>query len=650
MSQPLPNVPDRTKRTTRFCFFGSAALLALTALVALINPLHRGLRGAYFLGANLTREPNLVTREKKIGLDRLRLEYPQRTTRMSILWQGSLHVFVPGRYLFSLNSGPDSGLHIDGHPLISGPLSGVETRTAEVELKPGFHSIRILFFQVPKEGGFDIRWAPPGQALQGLESARLFTETPGSASSLTVFRVRRVLLPFLLAVCALILLAFLTGRRPLPMGAGCRPPGRRQRAEVGLVAFLLLNGFVLNAVLSLSSESTVLDYSRFFLTSPVHSGEDSWRQISNALDYLSSPQPRTLYEEVFFVKKNKFQYPPTSLLLLKPLRWLPYAKMVKAANLISWLGIVASVFFLASILGRALPRPPNEGPLRGSARALPLVLALGFTLTFYPLVKSFEVGQIQCWLYFGFVLSLWSWLSGKKFLAGVFIGLISLVKPQLGLFALWGLWRGERRFTLGLAGTAGAVGAASLALFGWANHADYLRALSYMTKHGESYYANQSVNGLLNRLLFNGTNLHGNPHAFAPYNGWVYGLTLATTIGLIAAALLVKRGRGRAAGTWDFLTAALVFTVASPIAWEHHYSILLPVFGAALPAVLAPGRRALKTWALAGAFALTANIYPAVNFLADTPLNFLQSHLFFGALVLLGVLWRTRSEAPDSSA
>jgi hypothetical protein len=439
---------------------------------------------------------------------------------------------------------------------------------------------------------------------------------------------------------------FLTGFGQSIGGIDARlPPDSRHRTGLGLLAFLLLNGFALNIFLSFFCEATVLDFTRFFITSPIHSGEDSWRQIANALDYLSSPHQRTLYAEVFFAKKNKFQYPPTSLLLLEPLRWLPYPKMVEAANFISWLAVIASGFFLALILRKGLARPPTENRLPRADKAILLILAFGFTWTFYPLVKSFEVGQIQTWLYLLFVLALWSWLSERKFLSGVFIGLICLIKPPLGLFALWGWLRGERRFTAGILSTAGIVGSISLGLFGWANHVDYLRALSYMAKHGESYYTNQSVNGFINRLLFNGTNLHGNPHAFAPYNSWVYILTLASTAVLIAAALFWKRGLARRdAGIEDFLIMAVALTVASPIAWEHHYSVLLPIFAAALPAVLAAGRKRWMIWTLAAGFSLTANIYPMVNFLANTRLNFLQSHLFFGALALFVLLYRLRDE------
>jgi alpha-1,2-mannosyltransferase len=620
-------------------------LFALTALTALIDPLHRGLRGAYFLGPDISKEPNLTTREKKIGPDRLRLEYPNRTGGTTILWRGGLYIAAAGEYEFELTSSPHSEFRLDEKIWISSPAEGLEARTVKINLEKGFHPIQLLFSQVRVRDGFNFRWAPPGRPLGTSESAPLFAEAHRSAASLAIFRVRRILLPPLLAACLLILFMFLTGsERFLAAGGTELSPIRGRETELKLLAFLLLNSFALNVLLSLFSETTVLDFSRFFVVSPVHSGEDSWKQMAKALDYLSSPHERTLYAEVFFAQKNKFQYPPTSLLFLEPLRWLPFSKMVRAANFISWLAVIASALFLALILRQGLGRAPTQARSVRSGPAILWLAGFGFTLTFYPLIKSFEVGQIQTWLYFLFILALWSWLSDKKFLAGVLIGFICLIKPQLGLFALWGMLRREDRFTVGIVGTAGTFGVLSICLFGWANHLDYLRALAYMGKHGESYYTNQSVNGLVNRLLFNGTNLHGNPHAFAPYNAWVYGLTLISTAALIAAALFWKRGRSRAVPTEDFLIAAVAFTVASPIAWEHHYAILLPVFAAALPRALAFSRKPCRLTILAVAFALTANIFPPVNSLANTRLNFLQSHLFFGALALFGLLYKLRNE------
>ena len=620
-----------------------ALLFILTALVALVNPLHRGLRGAYYLSPNWAGEPNLITLERTIGLDRLRLEYPNRTVNTSILWEGNLYVPASGKYVFSMTSSPDSELRVGGNVLIAGPANGIEIREAGIELETGFHPIQVHFSQKSGPDRFELLWAPPGRPLGGLESALLFAEAPRNRTSLVIYRIRRIILPPLLALCVLVLFLLLAApKASVPGAVGRHFPGLESWAVLKLFVFLFLNGIALNVLLSFFCEKTVLDFGGFFLRNPIHAGEDSWRQMANALDYLSSPHQRPLYAEVFFARKNKFQYPPTSLLLLEPLRGLPYPKMVAAANFISWLAVIAGSFILALILMKGWARPPTGDRYSAAGVAATLILALGFTLTFYPLVKSFEVGQIQTWLYFLFVLALWSWLSGKKVFSGILVGLICLIKPQLGLFALWGLIRGERRFTAGIVGTAGTLGAVSVALFGWANHVDYLRALAFMGKHGESYYTNQSVNGLVNRLLFNGTNLHGNPHAFAPYNGWVYAITLASTAVLIAAALLWKRSRR--AGTEDFLIAALTFTMASPIAWEHHYSVLLPIFAAALPAALRARREQRTLWILAAAFALCSNIYPMINSLANTRLNFLQSHLFFGALGLLVVLYRLRDE------
>ena len=640
MTCPSPRDPGRPVLVPGILFL-------LTALVALVNPIHRGLQGSYYLSPKWAGKPNLITRERTIGLGRLRLEYPNRSANISILWEGSLYVPASGRTSFSMTSPPGAELRVDGNVLIAGPATGTETREAGIELVKGFHPIRIRFSQ--KSGGdrFELLWAPPGKPLRGLGAAMLFAETPRYEASLAIYRIRSVILPPLLAACVLLLFLFLAGPKSSVPGSAGRPsPGPESWAAPKLFAFLLLNGIALNLLLSFFCEKTVLDFSGFFLRTPIHAGEDSWRQMANALDYMESPHERPLYAEVFFAQKHKFQYPPTSLLLLEPLRGLPYPKMVAAANFISWLAVMAGACVLALILMKGWPRPPTEERYSPVGVAATLLLALGFTVTFYPVVKSFEVGQIQTWLYLLFVLALWSWLEGKKTLSGILVGLICLIKPQLGLFALWGLVRGERRFTVGIVGTAGTFGALSVALFGWANHVDYLRALAFMGKHGESYYTNQSVNGLVNRLLFNGTNLHGNPHAFAPYNAWVYAITLASTAVLIAAALFWKRGRGRRACVEDFLIAALTFTMASPIAWEHHYSVLLPIFAAALPAVLAAGRRWM-IWTLAAAFALSANIYPIFNSLANTRLNFLQSHLFFGGLILLVLLYRLRRGSDD---
>ena len=116
-----------------------------------------------------------------------------------------------------------------------------------------------------------------------------------------------------------------------------------------------------------------------------------------------------------------------------------------------------------------------------------------------------------------------------------------------------------------------------MAAFGWADHVDYLRVVSFMGQRGEAYYPNQSINGLLNRLMsisdpVRYNNLEFHMSEFAPFNPWVYVLTvISSAVILLAAIAWRSKDEDR---VFDFCRMAVSLTVASPIAWEHHYGIL----------------------------------------------------------------------------
>jgi hypothetical protein len=107
-----------------------------------------------------------------------------------------------------------------------------------------------------------------------------------------------------------------------------------------------------------------------------------------------------------------------------------------------------------------------------------------------------------------------------------------------------------------------------------------------MFRHGEAFYPNQSMNGLLNRLLFNGSALQFDPSSLAPFHPWVYAGTCLSFIVLVLTALVAPSSVGERGGTVDFCVVALSITLAPSIAWEHHYGVLLPIYAAALPRFL----------------------------------------------------------------
>jgi RsiW-degrading membrane proteinase PrsW (M82 family) len=226
------------------------------------------------------------------------------------------------------------------------------------------------------------------------------------------------------------------------------------------------------------------------------------------------------------------------------------------------------------------------------------------------------------------------------------------MKPQFALLLLWGALRGQWRFTAWFAGAGLVFATLSVAIFGVDNHLDYLRLLSYLSRHGESLILNQSFNGLLHRLLHNGAVVFedyarlGPGEWVPPYNLWVHVGTLASTLVIVGFALFWRRREHMHDSLGDLMIAALSFTIASPIAWTHHYGVLLPMFAVALPAVLASSRLgAGAVVALAIAYLLTGNFFKETERFAETPFNFLISYLYFGGLLLLWQLYRVRHAA-----
>lgn len=367
---------------------------------------------------------------------------------------------------------------------------------------------------------------------------------------------------------------------------------------------------------------------------------DSWDVMRVALDWLrGNADGSKLYDDVFFTQNLKFQYAPTSLLTFEAIEALGGSTsdaFLTGMNRVV-IGLTAGAMgVLAWLLFRG---PPTRDARFAQAGAV--MLSVAATLMFYPVMYAYALGQIQAWICLLFVLAAIAWVLDRRIVAGVLIGLACLIKPQMGLFLVWALLRRDWRFAASLAAT-GAIGLAiSVAMYGFAAHLAYLDVLSFISRHGESFRANQSMNGLLHRLFENGDISDWNAKGFAPFHPVVYAGTLLTTAGLLIGLFVTRRREGAMAGLLDFLLAGLVFTMASPVAWEHHYGVLAPVF-IALLAVLATGQgsRAWTGALLATGYLLTSSYASAVAQITESPLNLVQSYLFFGAAIVLVLLWR----------
>jgi len=438
-----------------------------------------------------------------------------------------------------------------------------------------------------------------------------------------------------------------------------RPWWAPRPRTIALIVFALLNYYGVHAVLrKIPTEfdrTTKREVKDFFRG---EHGADSWYPMTVAYQFHLGHPGEAMYSQVFFADHVKMQYPPSALLIPHVLRRTQsdadppetYAgEGYKAAgqelwtlyDRASWCCALLAVGFAGGIVLEAL----RDKPVRDIDRYAALLVALGMGLTFYPNVRAYTLGQIQPFIALCFAASVLGWIRGLRVVPGILMGLCGLIKPQFGLFLVWGLLRKEGKFTIAFAVT-GLLGLfASLSVFGWNNHVDYLKVLSHIGRHGETYYPNNSMNGLLNRLLQNGNNVEWDGYTFSPYHPIVYFGTLISSIALIAVACWKPRGHGTWPGLADFLLMALVCTMASPVAWEHHYSVLLPML-AALGACLMYGdsRRRWEIAALGLAYMASSNLFHATNEFAGSIGNVGQSYLFAGALTVAFLLWRERDD------
>ncbi len=421
-----------------------------------------------------------------------------------------------------------------------------------------------------------------------------------------------------------------------------------------MALFLLLNAFALNGVLRLVTpyHETVLNHTSDVLHA--EGCDDSWGIMTFALQYAQAPHTTPIYTEIFFNRKLKFQYPPSSLFTIAGMLWLAGPENVRTSecpdfdiaslnDVLGWLFILMSAISTAILLERAL-RQHLTVPTSAILIAARFVIVAGLALTFYPIVKAFTLGQIQIWLNGIFAVALVCWATGKRASSGVLIGLMCLVKPHYGLFVLWAALRREWRFTVACVAT-GVLGLiASIATFGWTDNVDYLQVFWFLSQHGEVYYPNQSFNGLLNRIMTlidpnEYDSLGFDDNGFPPFNAWIYAGTVVTSAIILAAALFRRGNEGDPDRTFDFCTMALSITIASPIAWEHHYGILLPMFAVLLAGSIGNRTRLVL---IAVSYVLISNFFPATNLLAPTIMNVAQSYLFFAALVVLMLLHTAR--------
>lgn len=412
----------------------------------------------------------------------------------------------------------------------------------------------------------------------------------------------------------------------------------RMHLALKLSAFLFINSIFLNLILSFTARSNVLVYFRNEFANPGHMEDDSWSRMKAAARAIHTHREMDVYTHLRDNEGIVFAYPLTALLIVDPFK---HIQINSALNWVSFALTWLTSLFAALAFSRTLLHQYG-GKSHFFWESLWFVISACFTFLFHPIIKGLLLGQAQTIITTLFSASLFFFLIRRKATAGVTLGLACAIKPQLGFLLVWGLLRRDYRFSAGLFFAIFSLGLISLGVYGFHENFAYLDALNYLSRHSWSFFDNQSFNGLLQRALFNGPNLDW--AEYAPYSPLIHRSTLAVFAALTIVSLAWKPPEHVSPSLMvvDFSIASLVCTMSAPVAWGHHYGILLPVFAMLAPVVLRRSDFAGLSLTVIS-FILISNAIRATDLLAATRWNFFQSYTYFGALILLFQLFRLRS-------
>jgi alpha-1,2-mannosyltransferase len=381
-----------------------------------------------------------------------------------------------------------------------------------------------------------------------------------------------------------------------------------------------------------------------------HWAEDSWGPMLAALRNLRAAPRASVYQSTFFDPQNNFLYLGPSHLFQYPLSTLlPFwclqrfgmsdPAIMSLIHVLSWLSVLATAACAVAIAFRTLEI--NNKVLRPGTRFVLAAAVLLISITFYPVMWAYQIGQIQVFGNILLCLIFYFLLSGQEQPAGILLGLLALMKPQFLLLLVWAVLRRRLSFARAGALVVAAGTLASFVVFGFRNCLDYIPVIRFIAERGESYFPNQSFNGLMNRLLLNSSSVVLRTDIFPPFRPAIY---LTSTFASVALLLWAVRWKGPLSagdGMTDFSLVAIAATALPSIAWYHHYGILLPVFIWVFVQMF-DGRQVRRgeMYAVLTAYVLVANDPRITNLFADKPiLNLLQSSFFMGVLILM---WHLR--------
>jgi hypothetical protein len=338
---------------------------------------------------------------------------------------------------------------------------------------------------------------------------------------------------------------------------------------------------------------------------------------------------------------------------------LGFPEIVKISAGISFAAMFAIGFFGYKIVTTLLIRFGNGVSLTKTTHVGLLLVCILSVITFHPIIIAQYLGQIQVVIDLLVCIAFFAWLSDRKYISGGMFAVAALIKPQLMLLLIWALIRKEKACLVGMFAVFIPAGVVSLALFGFQEHLDYLKVLSHIGSRGEIFWPNQSINGILNRLILDSDIGKFNEFSYSAYNPYVHAGTLLSTIAFILFGLFFKWPKVNSSvsekhrtfiSSLDLSTMVLLSTIAAPTVWTHHYGTLWPIFVMTVMMAVILFRDDRIKHMKAGLLLLCVSYLMIANYISfldreiyyEAPLNLVLSYFFYGGIILLIALLMLR--------
>jgi hypothetical protein len=222
-----------------------------------------GLRGHYFTNQTRSGPPIAVTIDREVTTDTLDNGTAGIWPSYSVEWTGALVIDRAGTYDFATVSDDGSELEVADQVVVrNGGPHGPQEARGSIPLDAGLHPIRVRYEQAGGGFALAIRYAPAGQPLEPIPSARLLPDTMSAAE----YRLRRMA-PF--ASAALALLLWIAATRVLARRrAQLAPAVPRERAvdrPAVAIAIIVTVGVAMRIFMMLGSDAILWGDSEVFI-------------------------------------------------------------------------------------------------------------------------------------------------------------------------------------------------------------------------------------------------------------------------------------------------------------------------------------------------------------------------------------------------